>query len=226
MGDFPIVRRILAVLLLVVLAAGCGSGGKGAKPATNVATVEASPTTSAGFTIRRVRDQGFSIAVPKDWRSIDASAALSGAAVQQFEQENPAAAGAVEALSRPNSPMKLVAVDPSATSFATNVNVLVSSIPASAPFDTWTKAEVAQVGALHPTHVSQGPVQLTPGEAYRLSYHAKLSIRGNPRELAIHQYMVKRGGRLFVITYTTSAAEEAQRTKTFDESAHTFDLTT
>ena len=219
-------RRVLAVLLVVLAVAGCGSGSKGARPATNVDTVVASPTTPAGFTVRRVRDQGFAIAVPKDWRSIDASAALSGAAVKQFEQENPAAAGAVEALSRPNSPMKLVAVDPSATSFATNVNVLVSSIPSNAPFGTWTKSEVAQVRALHPTHVSQGPVQLAPGKAYRLSYHANLTIRGNPRELAIHQYMIKRGGRLFVITYTTSAAEEAQRTKTFAESAQTFDLTT
>jgi hypothetical protein len=226
MGDFPLVRRVLAVLLLIPLAAGCGGGGNAAKPATNVDTVAAPPTTPAGFTLRRVRDQGFALAVPKAWHSIDASTALSGAAVKQFAQENPAAAGAVEALSRPNSPMKFVAVDPSATDFATNVNVLVSRIPAAAAFDTWTKAAVAQVQALRPTHVSQGPVRLAPGKAYRLSYRAKLTIRGNPRELAIHQYMVKRGGRLYVITYTTTSAEEAQRTKTFQQSARTFDLTT
>lgn len=219
-------RRVLAVLLLLSLAAGCGSRGESAKPATNVDTVARSPTTPAGFTVRRVRDQGFAIAVPKAWHSIDASTALSGDAVKQFAQENPATAGAVEALSRPNSPMKFVAVDPSATDFATNVNVLVSPIPAGAPFATWTKAEAAQVQTLNPTHVSQGPIRLAPGKAYRLSYRAKLQIRGNPRELAIHQYMVKRGGRLYVITYTTSAAEEAQRTRTFDRSAHTFDLTT
>ena len=217
-------RRILAVLLLVAFAAGCGSGSEGAKPATDVETAAASPQTPAGFTVRRVRAQRFAIAVPKAWPSIDASTALSGAAVKQFAQENPAAAGAVEALSRPNSPMKLVAVDPSATGFATNVNVLVSPIPAGTPFSTWTKAEAAQVQALHPTHVSQGPVQLEPGKGYRLAYRAKLMIRGRPRELAIHQYMVKRDGRLYVITYTTSAEDEARWAQTFNRSAHTFEL--
>jgi hypothetical protein len=37
--------------------------------------------------------------------------------------------------------------------------------------------------------------------------------------------MVKRGGSLYVITYTTSAADEAKRTPTFVRSAHTFELT-
>jgi hypothetical protein len=225
-GDVPLVRRVLAVLPLIVFAAGCGGGGEQAKPATNVDTVGSTPRTPAGYTVRRVRDQGFAVAVPKRWRSIDAATALSGAAVKQFAQENPAAAGAVEALSRPNSPMKFVAIDPSAVAFATNVNVLVSPIPAGIPFDRWTKAQATQVQALHPTHVTQGPVQLPPGKAYRLAYRAKLMIRGGPRELAIHQYMVKRADRLYVITYTTEAAEEARWTKTFDRSAHTFELST
>jgi len=223
------VRRLLAVvlpaLLLLAVADGCGGSG-GAKSATNVDTVAASLETPAGFTVRRVRGQGFAIAVPKEWRSLDASSALRGKRVKQFEQENPAAAGAVEALSRPNSPMKFVAVDPSATDFATNVNVLVSRIPSGASFDTWTKAEAAQIEALRPTHLKQGPVQLTPGKGYKLTYHAKLMIRGQPRELAIHQFMVKRGGFLYVITYTTSAGEEAKRSPTFDDSAHTFQLKT
>jgi hypothetical protein len=222
------VRRLLAAVLpmlsLLAVAAGCG-GSSGAKSATNVDTVAASDTP-AGFTVRKVRGQGFSIAVPKDWRSIDASSALRGNSVKQFEKENPAAAGAVEVLSRPNSPMKFVAVDPSATDFATNVNVLVSRIPGTASFSTWTKAEAAQIEALHPTHLTQGPVQLKPGKGYKLAYHAQLTIRGNPRVLAIHQYMVKRGGFLYVITYTTSAKEEAKRDATFEDSAHTFDLKT
>ncbi len=221
-------RRILAVLplaVVAVIAAGCGSAGEGAKPATSVQTVAAPPKTPAGFTVRSVRAQGFTIAVPKAWRSLDASSALRGAAVKRFEQENPAAAGAVEALSRPSSPMKLVAVDPSGTDFATNVNVLVSRIPAGTPFDRWTKAEAAQIQVLKPTHLRKGPVQLAPGEGYKLAYRARLTIRGIPQELAIHQFMVKRGGMLYIVTYTTSAAEEASRTKTFDRSAQTFDLT-
>jgi hypothetical protein len=157
---------------------------------------------------------------------MDAASALRGSSVKQFERENPAAAGAVEALARPNSPMKFVAIDPSGGTFATNVNVLVSRIPASLSFRRWTAAETAQISALKPTRLSKGEVQLPVGRAYRLSYHARLSIRGTPRELAIHQYMVKRGPFLYVVTFTTDAAKETSLTDTFEESARTFTLTT
>lgn len=216
-------RRILVVLLLAPVVDGCGGGGKQA--ATNVETRAGGRETPAGFTVRAVRDEGFSIAVPKKWRSIDAATALRGSSVKRFERENPAAAGAVEALARPNSPMKFVAIDSSGGAFATNVNVLVSRIPASVSFERWTAAETAQISALRPTELSKGEVQLPVGRAYRLAYHARLSIQGTPRNLAIHQYMVKRGPFLYVITFTTAAAKERGLTSTFDASARTFKLT-
>jgi hypothetical protein len=121
--------------------------------------------------------------------------------------------------------MKLVAVDPSGGAFATNVNVLVSRIPAEVSFRRWTAAETAQISALKPTELRKGEVQLPVGRAYRLRYHARLSIRGTPRNLTIRQYMVKRGPFLYVITFTTDAAEESALTRTFESSARTFELT-
>ena len=179
-----------------------------------------------GFTIRAVRDEGFAIAIPKEWRSLDASTALSGASAKQFARDNPAAAGAVEALAQPNSPMKFVAVDPAGVAFATNVNVLVSRIPAKVSFKRWTKAEAAQIAALKPTQLRKGTVQLAAGKAYRLAYHARLRIRGTPRELAIHQYMIKRGPFLYVVTFTADARDEGRFAKTFERSARTFKITT
>ena len=216
-------RRLAFLAFLVASAAGCG-GGKGSAP--RQATNAAAPPTHAGLTVRAVRGEGFSIAVPKRWRSIDASTVLRGAYAKQFERDNPAAAGAVEALARPNSPMKFVAIDPSGRQFATNVNVLVSRIPADASFDRWTRAETAEIAALKPTHLTRATVQLSAGKGYRLAYHARLRIRGLPRELAIHQYMVKRGSSLYVITFTTVAAEEARLSGTFEASARTFRITT
>ncbi len=214
------------ILAFLLPAAGCGSGDTSVQPATNVDTIAAAPKTPSGFTVRTVRNQGFSIAVPKKWRSIDASTALQASTVERFARENPAAAGAVEVLSRPSSPMKLVAVDPSSSQFATNVNVLVSRIPADASFRQWTKAEADQIQALHPSRLRQGAVQLAPGKGYRIAYHAKLTISGTPRELAIHQYLIKRGARLYVVTFTTRAADEARLAQTFDQSARTFELST
>jgi len=216
------VRRILAVLLLVFLVEGCRGGEK--RAATGAETRPTEAGTPAGFTVRTVRGEGFSIAVPKEWRSIDTATALRGESVQQFERDNPAAAAAVEALARPNSPMKFVAIDPSGGGFATNVNVLVSRIPADVSFARWTAAETAQISALKPTELRKSEAQLPAGRAYRLRYHARLRIRGAPRDLAIHQYMVKRGPFLYVITFTTEAANEGGLTGTFEESARTFRL--
>jgi hypothetical protein len=215
------VRRILAVLLLVFLLEGCGGGEKRA------ATGETRPAeagTPAGFTVRTARGEGLSIAVPHEWRSIDTATALRGESVQQFERDNPAAAAAVEALARPNSPMKFVAIAPSGGEFATNVNVLVSRIPSAVSFSRWTAAETAQISALKPTELRKSEAQLPVGRAYRLRYHARLRIRGAPRDLAIHQYMVKRGPFLYVITFTTDAANEGGLTNTFEQSARTFRL--
>jgi hypothetical protein len=212
------VRRILAVLLLVPLLGGCG-GDKQAETSVKA------PGTPAGFTVRSVPDEGFSIAVPRRWRSLDAATALRGPSLKQFERDNPEAAGAAEALARPNSPMKLVAVDPSGGPFATNVNVLVSRIPADEPFESWTAAETAEISPLKPTELRKAVVQLPAARAYRLRYHARLSIRGTPRNLAIHQYMIKRGPFLYVITFTTEAAKEDALAGTFESSARTFELT-
>jgi hypothetical protein len=225
-GDLGVVRRIVVVLLLVSVSAGCGSKKSALPTATNVETRPAAASTPAGFTVRAVPDEGFAIAVPKKWSSIDAPTALSGSSVKQFERENPAAAGAVEALARPKSPMKFVAVDPTGARFATNVNVLVSQIPADVSFQRWTSAETAQIAALKPTQLKRGAIQLPAGKAYRLAYHARLRIRGILRDLAIHQYMVKRGPSLYVVTFTTEAGAERRFAKTFNQSAQTFDLTT
>ena len=108
---------------------------------------------------------------------------------------------------------------------ATNVNVLVSRIPSGASFEQWTKAETEQISALNPTSLTKATVQLAAGKAYRLAYHARLTIRGSARELALRQYMVKRGPSLYVVTFTTAADRASALTPTFERSARTFDLT-
>src|SRR5215218_4384230 len=98
----------LVALCLAALLSGCGNGSP--PSATNVETKAAGPDVPAGFTVRAVKDEGFSIALPKAWRSLDAHEALNSDTMKQFEKSNPQLSGQMQALSQPNSPLKLLAV--------------------------------------------------------------------------------------------------------------------
>jgi hypothetical protein len=220
-------RRAAALLLgFAVLAGGCG-GKEAAPSATDVETRAAGPGVPAGFSVRVVEDQGFSIAFPKEWRSIDARAALSGAGLDDFKKANPQIGAAAESLARPNSPVKLLAVDPSgAADFATNVNVLVTPIPAGISFEDWTAAQVTEIREV-PT--VKGFVredrQLRPGRALHLTYRASFNRPGGVFVALIDQYMVKREDLLYILTYTTKPASHPRERKVFADSARSFRLT-
>jgi hypothetical protein len=224
-GDASAVRTLLLVATVAAVGSGCGGGGQESAETAATTIAAASAATPAGFTVRAVPHEGFAIAVPRDWRSLDASDALRGAQLQRFKQENPVAAPAIEALGRPNSPIKLLAFDPSEGRFATNVNVLVTRVLARVSFARWTRAETAQLVALKPTHLTKATVRLGPGKAYRLAYRARLTVNGKPRQLALQQYMVKRGPFLYVVTFTTTAERDVRLAPTFEQSARTFRLT-
>lgn len=219
-------RRAAALLLgLAVLAGGCG--GKEAAPSgTDVETRAAGPGVPAGFSVRVVEDQGFSIAFPKDWRSIDARAALSGG-LAAFKKANPQIGAAAEGLARPNSPVKLMAIDPSsAADFATNVNVLVTPIPAGISFEDWTAAQVSEIRNV-PTvkRFAREETQLRPGRALHLTYRASFNRPGGAFVALIEQYMVKRDDSLYILTYTTKPSSHPRERKVFADSARSFRLT-
>src|SRR6266542_4831603 len=116
---------VVVALCLAALLAGCGGNG-GAPSATNVETTAAGAGIPAGFTVRAVKDQGFSIALPKKWRSLDAHEALSSGSMKSFEKANPQLAAQIQALAQPNSPLKLLAIGPGGHgTFVTNLNVIV-----------------------------------------------------------------------------------------------------
>lgn len=219
-------RRAAALLLgFAVLTAGCG-GKEAARPATDVETRAAGPGVPAGFTVRAVEDQGFSIAFPKDWRSIDARAALRGG-LDDFKKANPQVAGAVEGLARPSSPIKLLAVDPSGPpDFVTNVNVLVTPIPSGVSFDEWTSAQVAEIRKVETVKgFRREETRLQPGRALHLTYRATFNRPGGEFVAFIHQYMVERADSLYILTYTTTPSSEPRERNVFAGSARSFRLT-
>jgi hypothetical protein len=207
------------------LATACG--GNGEPPAAkNVQTKAPGPETPAGFTIRVVKDEGFSIAVPKAWRSVDTQQVLSGG-LKQFRKANPQLGSELEALARPNSPIKLVAVDPKLErGFATNLNLLVTEIPSGIEFDQWTSVQVAEIEKVQTVKgLKREETQLRPGRALHLSYRVSFKRPSGSFVAFVHQYMVKNDGFLYVLTYSTLPSTEPKYKKTFADSARSFRLT-
>jgi hypothetical protein len=219
-------RRSAALLLgLAVLTGGCG-GKDAASSATDVETRAAGPGVPAGFSVRVVKDQGFSIAFPKDWRSIDARAALSGE-LDEFKKANPQIAASVEGLARPNSPIKLLAVDPSSSvDFLTNVNVLVTPIPTGISFEEWSSAQVGEIRKVARVKgFTREETQLRPGRTLHLTYRASFNRAGGAFVALIDQYMVERDDSLYILTYTTTPSSHTRERKVFADSARSFRLT-
>jgi hypothetical protein len=216
----------LVALCIGVLAAGCGGDG-GAPAATNVETKAAGPGIPAGFTVRAVKNERFSIALPKKWRSLDARQVLA-AGTKDFEKANPELGGQVRALAQPNSPLKLLAIGPGGEgSFVTNLNVIVTQLPPDLEFDEWSSTEVKQIEKVPSVKaVKQEETQLQPGQALHLNYRASFNrANGTPFEVVVEQWMVKKDDFLYILTFTTAPSQEAKQRQVFDESAHTFRLT-
>lgn len=220
-------RAAALVAALGALAAGCGGNGDPSAAATDVETKPAKTTTPPGYTVRAVKDEGFAVALPKTWRSLDAKHALASDTMRQFEKSNPQLKGQVQALAEPDSPLKLLATGPvGKDGFLTNLNVIVTQLPPDLDFDDWTKAELAEIQKV-PTvkNVEQEVTELPPGETLHLNYHATFNRASGPFEVVVNQWMVKKDDFLYILTYTTSPSQQAKLRQAFDDSAHTFELT-
>jgi hypothetical protein len=219
-------RRAAALALsLGLLVVGCG-GKEASKPATDVETQAASPSAPPGFTVRLVRDAGFSIALPKEWQSLDAQDALKSASMQRFLKINPELKPSIQALTQPNSPIKLLAVGPgSDRGFVTNLNVLVSNIPSGISYERWSSAEIAQLKKVRTIKgLTQEETALEPGRALHATYRTAINRQGGQLTAHIDQYLVKKGSSLYVVTFTTTPRLLGTLEPTFSKSVRTFRL--
>jgi hypothetical protein len=219
-------RAVAFVAALGVVAAGCGSNGDSSS-AQSAEAKAAGLTTPGGFTVRTVRDDGFAVALPRAWRSLNAKQALASDTLKKFEKSNPDLTNQVQTLAQPDSPLKLLAVGPIAKDgFLTNVNVIVTQLPSDLDFDEWSKTELAQIEKVPAVkEVEHEVTELPPGDTLHLTYNASFNRASGPFEVVVNQWMVKKDDFLYILTYTTSPSQEAKLRQTFDDSAHTFELT-
>jgi hypothetical protein len=198
------VRRRLPLLLCLVVLAGCGSGGS--KPVL----------VPKGFTVRTVEKPRFSVAMPAAWKSFGDRAHTNA---KEVAGNNKRLRLELETLAKSDSPIKLVAFDPAAGQhFYTNMNVVQAEVPAKLSFDDMARTETTQIGrASGITDIRQEETVVPAGRTLHLTYHPR-------RNAIVQQYFVRHKNLLYVLTYTTRAADAARYKHVFDQSAHTFQI--
>jgi hypothetical protein len=196
------VRRRPPLLLSLVVLAGCGS--------TSDAVA-----VPKGFTLRKVDKPTFTVALPAGWRSFGDRAHTDAKRVAGSDERLRAE---LETLARSDSPVKLVGFDPaSGGRFSTNMNVLQTQIPSTLSFDDMARTEARQIKAA--SGIKSIRQQLTKVPAGR-TLHLTYTPRSN---VVVQQYFVRHGNLLYVLTYTTRAADATRHASLFDRSAHTFE---
>jgi hypothetical protein len=203
--------RLLAVLVAAAAFAACGGG-------------DDEPTRigeSDGLATYEVESSGFSIGVPTAWQAVNADEAFTEETLDSMREADPELAPFIDAIAAPDSPIKLVAIDPDAEEgFATNLNVVVERPPASVTREQYFDASTAQLESFDLTEFDEELVELPAGEALHITYED--SRGGVDQPLAVAQYVLFENGTGFTLTYTTLAAALASHRDDFEESARSF----
>lgn len=197
------VRRRLPCLLCLVVLAGCGGGSD-------------SVTVPKGFNLRTVEKPAFSVALPSAWRSFGDRSHTNA---REVAGKNERLRTELETLARSDSPIKLVAFDPAAgRRFYTNMNVLQTQVPSKLSFEDMARTETTQISrASGVKDIRQQETRVPAGRTLRLTYRPRANA-------VVQQYFVRHGDLLYVLTYTTRESDAARYAKTFDRSAHTFQV--
>jgi len=167
-----------------------------------------------------VSGQGLSLAVPGSW--VVADSRLPAALLERLSRENPRFAPFIQGLAASNAPMKFIALDPDVRDgFATNVNVVVTAVPASTTFAAYRLGVAAGVrSVLAGQRISESVVTIHGSRAVRLRYRLRLRV-GRTFTVQTLQYAFLRRARSVVVTYTTLPHLAVQYQRTFASSAAT-----
>ena len=211
-------RRASLLVLLLVLAA-CGGGSDSTDESF-------SKRDDGAFTVYELSDPGFSLGVPKSWTTITRDELRETGAVERFTRDNPAVAPMLEGVLQPDSPMKFVALAPSADQgFVTNVNVVVQDVPDDMELQDLERSSAQELEALGVVSgLETSTVSLPAGSAVKLSYRMQLRYGTATRNVATLQYAFLHNGRSYVVTYSTVPALASGYASTFADSAESLRL--
>lgn len=210
--------KLAALLAAALAAAGCGGGG------------EESGSAAGGGANTKVHDvaaHDFSIALPDDWRAIEAEEVFGQEAVDEFAQDNPDAARYFREIAE-NELIKFFAFDPDVEEdFATNVNVIVSAVSDVPSFEEWSRLVIEEAEKV-PTRVSavkHSREELPAGEALRLEYRNEFRSGDSAKTVTSVQYVFVGEKSSYIVTFSTLPDQEAAYEPTFRAAAESFRFT-
>jgi hypothetical protein len=198
------VRRAAVPLLLAVALAAAPSAG-------------AAPDTRT----YRIADVKLSFAVPATWVRLTLRDGV-GSAGERLRRESPHLAMIHEAMTRAVPAARLVAYDPSTRrGFVTNVNVIVTRVPAGLGFDQYlrlTRAELLQLPGLVASPAVRATT-LPAGPAARSHLRATVVVDGRRVVGDVTQFAFLRDGRSIVLSFTSAATAAARNAPVVARSA-------
>ena len=213
------VLRAVGIALAALLLAGCGGDGGGTSDPPRPSDA------SDGLETYDLESHGFSIGVPESWEAVSAETVAESEALEELARRNPAVKPFVDAVRRPSSPLKFVAVDPDAEEgFATNVNVVVEPLPEEVSVDEYRDAMLRQLAAtgIPARSVEREEVELPAGRATRFAYETDYDREGPGETVRTLQYAFVSGEEAYVVTYSTLPDQAGRYAGEFDASIRSF----
>jgi hypothetical protein len=185
---------------------------------TAVAAPAATASTSSATTRAKVTAAGISVAYPKGWTTVPASAVALNDMIKALEKKNPKAAAALETATKGglSKQVKLYAIDLSGTNTRENLNVIAlgpTPMPSSvAQFESTIAAQYSSFNATV-DHVSA--VKVSGSTAYRADISVPLKLDdGTTVVLHVGQLVVETPKGVAVATVT--AGDNADGSHTVD----------
>jgi hypothetical protein len=220
-------RFSLVAVIVVGLAAACGSSGKKqAAPTTAASTTSTIPATTTssvptGYTGFTDTADQFSVAVPTSWNQVDPSSPDAASALQRIVAANPklqAAFGSGTA-SFVQAGTKFLAIDATATGdFAPNLNIIAKSNAGLSDADLPQllpdlRTEFAKIGA---TITSTGTITLAGHQAMQLKLRFPINqLSGGKTIVDETQDYVAANDYLYILTFAGSSAQFSVIQSTF-----------
>src|SRR5262245_6607721 len=123
---------------------------------------------------------GVSLSLPSSWKTVNYRQILKPGVLQALARDNPELAGSLAQMAQPNAPIKFFAYDPQvAGGFATNVNIVIASVPGSVTFAQYEQVLINELrGISSISGLQERAVRLPGGRAVRVTYRLRVNLKG------------------------------------------------